>query len=355
MPSIRYYTNEDMAKAALSSDVLAMLDCLEQGFEAYDKGELILPEKASQILDEATQSRVNCMPCTVPGLGYSCVKLVSVFPDNVKDGLPNVSGMILVLSSDNGTPIAMLDAGFPTALRTALVGSLGAKCLAVAQPKSIGMLGSGEEALMHLFVLAKLFPSVKVCRVASRNPKNEKRFADIAAKLFPDLIITCCDSSYEKAARNADIIVTAISGQVPLLKADWVKQGAFYCHVGGIEDEYDVALKADKIVCDSWEALKHRGSPTISHMYRDGVLTDDDIYAELAEIVRGRKPGRETKDEITYFNSIGLAFTDVYMASFLITACDNFGLGQEFHSSPFTAFDLGNIASWNVFGEENAR
>lgn len=355
MPSIRYYTNEDMAKAALSSDVLAMLDCLAQGFEAYDKGELILPEKTSQILVEANQSRVNCMPCTVPGLGYSCVKLVSVFPDNVKDGLPNVSGMILVLNSDNGTPVAVLDAGFPTALRTALVGSLGAKCLAVKQPKSIGMLGSGEEALMHLFVLAKLFPSVKFCRVASRNPDNEKRFASVASKLFPDLIITCCDSSYEKAARNVDIIVTAISGQVPLLKADWVKQGAFYCHVGGIEDEYDVALKADKIVCDSWEALKHRGSPTISHMYRDGVLADEDIYAELAEIVRGRKPGRETNEEITYFNSIGLAFTDVYMASFLITACDNFGLGQEFHSSPFTVFDLGNIASWNVFGGENGQ
>ena len=73
MPSIRYYTNEDMAKAALSSDVLARLDCWEQGFEEYDKGELILPEKTSQILVEANQSRVNCMPCTVPSLGYSCV------------------------------------------------------------------------------------------------------------------------------------------------------------------------------------------------------------------------------------------------------------------------------------------
>lgn len=353
MSTIRYYTNEDMAKAALSSDILAMLGCLEQGFEAYDKDELILPEKTSQILIEANQSRVNCMPCTVPSLGYSCVKLVSVFPDNVKEGLPNVSGMILVLSSDNGTPIAVLDAGFPTALRTALVGALGAKCLAAEQPKSIGVLGSGEEALMHLFVFAKLFPSIKVCRVASRNPENEKRFAAIASKLFPHLIITCCESSYEKAAENADIIVTAISGQVPLLKADWVKPGAFYCHVGGIEDEYDVALKADKIVCDSWEALKHRGSPTISHMYRDGVLTDDDIYAELAEIVRGKKPGRESIEEITYFNSIGLAFTDVYMASFLITACNNLGLGQDFQSSPFTAFDLGGIADWNRFGQES--
>lgn len=355
MSSIRYYTNEDMAKAALVSRVSAMLDHLKQGFIAYQEGEVILPEKSSQILDEDNQSRVNCMPCTVPGIGISCVKLVSVFPDNVLKGLPNVSGMILVLNSDDGSPVAILDAGFPTALRTALVGALAAKHLAISQPRSIGVIGSGEEALMHLFVFAKLYPSIEVCRVASRNPANEERFASIVNDLFPDLLVTCCGSSYERAATDADIIVTAISGQAPLLKADWVKPGAFYCHVGGIEDEYGVALKADKIVCDSWEALKHRGSPTISHMYRDGVLSDDDIYAELAEIVAGRVPGRESEDEIVYFNSIGLAFADAYMASFLICACEDLALGQGLLGSSFTVFDLDKIAAQDEPSEENIR
>lgn len=343
MANVRFFNNEDLAQAALSSDVVVMLDCLEKGFQAYEDGQVILPEKASQILNEVDQSRVNCMPCTVPSLGYSCVKLVSVFPGNAKTGLPNVSGMILALSAENGAPLAVLDAGFPTALRTALVGALGARYFAPHEPKSIGLLGSGEEAFMHLFVLAKLFPSLKECRVASRNPQNEQRFASAAAVLLPDLDIQCCNSLYEEAARGADIIVTAISGQVPLLKADWVKPGAYYCHVGGIEDEYAVALKADKIVCDSWEALKHRGSPTISHMYQDGLLADEDIYAELAEVVAGKKPGRESSEEIVYFNSIGLAFTDVYMTAFLIDTCKKLGLGQSLEDVPFSVFDLGKV------------
>lgn len=340
---LRYLTNEDLARAASAADFKELLDCLRDGFQAYAEGDVILPEKASQILDERTQSRVNCMPCTDVSLGYSGVKLVSVFPENALEGKPNVSGLVVLLSAHDGAPVAVLDAGFLTSLRTALVGGLAARYLAVPQPAVLGLLGSGEEAFMHLYVMCKLFPSITECRVSSRKASSEERFRDAATRLFPHINIVCCDSDYEKAASGADIIVTAISGQVPLLKADWVKPGAFYCHVGGIEDEYAVAQKADKIVCDSWEALKHRGSPTISHMYRDGVLSDSDIYAELDELVCGKKPGRESDAEFIYFNSIGMAFTDLFVSAFLLNVCDELGIGQPMERSAFNAFELSDL------------
>lgn len=340
--ALRYYNNRDLAHA-WSGDVWPFIDLLAEAFAAYENGDICLPEKTSQILNPEDQSRINCMPCTSLDLGYSGVKLVSVFPSNVQNGKPNVSGLILMLNAEDGMPCAVLDAGFITALRTALVGGLGAQYLSISKPQMIGLLGAGEEALMHLVVMAKLFPSIQMCKVASRSLASERRLYATSQTLLPSMSVECCGSNYSMAAQDADIIVTAISGQSPVLKANWIKPGAFYCHVGGIEDEDAVALKANKIVCDSWEALKHRGSPTISHMYRKGLLTDDSIYAELGELVAGKKNGRESDKEFIYFNSIGLAFTDLYVSAALIDRCLKLGLGQEMSYSPFSAFDLGKV------------
>lgn len=335
---MKYYRDFEVAQAAENSPLAEMVDYLESGFLANDRGAVILPEKSSQVIDPAVQSRVNCMPCTAPEIGYSGVKLVSVFPTNAEEGKPNVSGMVLLLSTVDGSPLALLDAGYLTALRTALVGGIAAKYLAKQKPVRIGLLGSGAEALMHLFVMVRLFPSIEQVAVASRNPLNEIRFSRAAIRRHPQLKIEICESDYSRAAMGSDIIVTAISGQAPILKADWCNPGAFYCHVGGIEDEYGVALKADKIVCDSWEALKHRGSPTIAHMYREGILTDDMIYAELVDLIAGRKSGRETDREFNYFNSIGMALVDVYASAFLVERCDRMGLGIELDTSQFDLF-----------------
>ena len=159
-----------------------------------------------------------------------------------------------------------------------------------------------------------MFPQIDTCYVASRSEHGENQFIDTMKKRYPDVDFIPCNSDYDKAAKNADIIVTAVSCQEPLLKARAVKKGTYYCHVGGWEDEYAVPQKATKIVCDDWHSLKHRGSPTIARMYKDGLLKDSDIYANIADIIDGTKPGRENDDEICYFNSIGLSFVDVSVA-----------------------------------------
>ena len=165
--------------------------------------------------------------------------------------------------------------------------------------------------------------------MASRSGKGENQFIDIMKKKYPDVDFIPCNSDYDKAAQNADIIVTAVSCQAPLLKADAVKNGTYYCHVGGWEDEYAVPQKATKIVCDDWHSLKHRGSPTIARMYKDGLLKDSDIYANIADIIDGTKPGRENDDEICYFNSIGLSFVDVSVAYSFYKKVLNSNLGKD--------------------------
>ena len=136
-----------------------------------------------------------------------------------------------------------------------------------------------------------------------------------------------CNGNMEDAIRDSDIIVTATSAQAPLLKADWIKEGAFYSHIGGWEDEDAVVQKAQKIVCDDWETVKHRAQ-TLSLCFQRGVITDADIYANITEIVDGSKPGRENEQEFIYFNAVGLAYVDVSIAYAMYQKALEAGVGQ---------------------------
>lgn len=335
------YINDSELVSSWDGDVDSLLQGLKKGYLDWRNGKIILPEKTSQIIEEVSQSRVNCMPCTVPDIGVSGVKLVSVYPNNPLQGLPNVMGQIVLLDSSNGCPIAVMDAGFITSLRTALVGGLASTYLATKEPRTIALIGSGEQAFMHLLVMSYLYPSLGVCKVASRRPESEERLKNRIGGKIAGMTVHTLNGNYEDAVAGADIIVTAISGQESILRGEWVEEGAFYCHVGGIEDDYSVPRKANKIVCDSWSDLKHRGSPTIAHMYREGLLKDEDIYAELPEIISGEKSGRDSEDEFIYFNSIGLAFTDIVVSWHLFRQASSLGHGLVLPTSGGDILDNG--------------
>lgn len=313
---------------AWDGDVEGVVDAVEDGFRAYSAGEVILPEKTSQVFDQSTQNRINCMPSTVKPLGLAGVKWVSVFPDNPpRRGLRNVGGVMVLSRMEDGGTVAVMDASMLTSIRTAAVDALAARYLARKEVRSVALVGTGEQAAYHARLLAPTGSGISV-RVSGRTAANADSLAE---KLRAEgLDAKSYGSDMSQAVSGADIIVTATSGQVPALKADWVAGGALYCHVGGREDEYAVSKKADMIVCDNWHALKHRGSPTIAHMYDEGLLGDEDIYADLGEIVMGDKPGRTSDDQFIYFNAIGLSFVDVSVATWLMRRARARGLGSLF-------------------------
>lgn len=285
---------------------------IEKSFEEKMNNNVILPDKISQVFDVTSQDRINCLPATLLKQKVSGLKWVSVFPTNSSRGLLNVTGIILLSSMETGYPLAVIDGTFITALRTAAIGATAVKYLAKESAETIGFIGSGEQAKMH-FKLIKRVRNIKKCYVSSNDNKSEEKFIKELNEEYPDVTFVMCKGDYGKASENADIIVTAVSVQEPLLKAKHVKKGATYIHVGGWEDEYAVAKKADKIICDDWESVKHR-SQTLSRMYHEGLLYDEDIYGNLDQIIFKGLPGRETEDEIIYFNSVGLAFIDVMFA-----------------------------------------
>jgi ornithine cyclodeaminase/alanine dehydrogenase-like protein (mu-crystallin family) len=146
--------------------------------------------------------------------------------------------------------------------------------------------------------------------------------------LIPKMKFVSTKTDGKKAMEGADVLITATSAQAPLLKAEWMKPGSFYSHIGGWEDEYAVAKQCDKIVCDDWETVKHR-TQTISRMYKEGLLKDEDIYANIVDIVMGKKKGRESDTERIYFNAVGLSYVDIAIAMAMFNKARAADIGQK--------------------------
>lgn len=325
--TVKIISQEDVAMIFKGRTNL-IYDIIEDSFNKALNGDIVMPDKISQIFDEQTQNRINCMPATLINEKVCGMKWVSVFPTNASKGVQNVTGVMLLSELNTGFPVAIIDGTLSTKMRTAAVGCVAAKYLAPSKVEKIGIIGAGEEARMHFTLLKHLYPTIKECRVSSLSKDIEQAFIDIFADIVPDVTFVACDNDSYKCANEADIIVTAISGQYPVLKAKDITKGCLYIHVGGWEDEYDVALKANKIVCDEWAVVKHR-SQTLCRMYKEGILKDSDIYANLSELIAGSKNGREDENEFIYFNSVGLSYIDINFANFIYQEAQKTGLGQE--------------------------
>lgn len=336
---VRILTEQDLIDAKCF-DMNFALSVAKDAFIKYAEGDVIFPDKVSVVFDQETQDRINCLPAAIKSEKVYGMKWVSVFPQNPHErGKANLTAVYILSELESGYPIAFMEGSLCSNMRTAAVGGVAAKYLAKQNSEVIGFIGAGEQAKSHLLAMKAACPTIKKCYVASRTSASEDMFVKQMSRFCTDIVFEKCVSDYKKATECADIIVTAISGQEKILQADWVKKGAFYCHVAGLEDDFAVAKKANKIVCDSWEVVKHR-TQTISQMYQDGLLQDNDIYADLHEIITKKKKARETDDEFIYFNSVGMSFVDTLLAYRMYQKCIEVGMGRVVDLKGKSMFDF---------------
>ncbi len=308
-----YLSQEDLLDAGCF-DLRMAMEVAEKAMIDFEEHRILFPEKIVQIFDPVSQDRINCLPATLLDEKICGAKWVSVFPRNPKKyGVQNLSAVFILSEIEKGFPVAVMEGTLASNMRVAAMGGIAAKHLARKDSEIIGFIGAGEQAKMHLLAMKIVRPSLKECRVAAKTVEEEQQFVDELSPLLPDMKFVKANTAAREAMDGADILVTATSAQAPLLKAEWMKSGAFYSHVGGWEDEYAVALQCDKIVCDDWDTVTHR-TQTLSRMYKEGLLSHNDIHADLHELVSGHKVGRESDDERIYFNAVGLAYVDVAIA-----------------------------------------
>ena len=301
-------------------DFPSALRMTEKALMDYSKGKILFPDKISQIFDETSQNRINCLPATLLEEKICGVKWVSVFPTNAAISLQNLTAVIILSSLDNGFPVAFMEGTLCSNIRTATISAVAAKYFANPKSEKIGFVGAGQQARFHFMALKSLYPSITECYVASRTSKSEDDFISDLSKLYPDTEFIACGSDYRRAVSGMDIFVSAISGQSPIIQAEWITSGSFYSHVGGWEDSYDVPQKADKIICDDWDSVKHR-TQTLSRAYMLGFIDDGNITCNLPDAVSGKYKNEYCPDEFVYFNAVGLSYVDVALANYMFKRC----------------------------------
>lgn len=341
----RYFSQEDLLGAGCL-DIEMAIEAAEKAMIAFDAGDVLFPEKIVQIFNDETQERINCLPATFKSEKVCGMKWVSVFPPNpALYGIQNLSAVIILSEIEHGFPFAFMEGTLCSNIRVGTMGAIAAKHLARPDSETIGFIGAGEQAKMHLIAMKTVLPEIRECRVAAKTLEEESQFVKEMQPILPNVDIVTCAGDLEKSITGADVIVTATSAQAPLLKARWMKEGCFYSHVGGWEDEYEVAKSCQKIVCDDWETVKHR-TQTLSRMYKDGELSDDRVYANLIDLVSGKKTGRENAQEKTYFNAVGLAYVDVAIAHAMYKRADEAGLGQNLKIQNEMIFEHAHLKDW---------
>jgi ornithine cyclodeaminase len=249
------------------------------------------------------------MPAWQPG-AYIGVKLVSVFPDNHQRGLPAIHGSYLLSSGKTGEMLAVIDGGELTARRTAATSALAARYLARSDASTLLVVGTGRLSLNLIEAHSQVRALTKVL-VWGRDITKARAVANEAIALGYPAEAT---DDLEAAARSADIISCATLSHVPLIRGAWLKPGSHLDLVGAFkkdmrESDDEAVLRATLFVDTREGAFAEAGD--LLQPLEAGVITRDSIKAELAELVTGQAPGRQSEDEITLFKSVGAALEDL--------------------------------------------
>ena len=246
--------------------------------------------------------------------GYVAVKVNSNFPGNPAKGLPTIQGAVLLYDASDGRLLAVLDSMEITSRRTAAASAVAARYLARPDAKTIAICGCGEQGRAQLAAIARVRP----LKWGFAWDANREKAVQFAREMGEALGITVTAvPALNEATLAADIIVTATSSQTPFLAPEHVRPGTFIAAIGADnphKSELDPALLAgSKVVVDSLEQAATMGD--LHHAIRAGEATRESVHAELAHVVVGRKPGRTDDEEITVFDSTGMAIQDVASAA----------------------------------------
>ncbi|MCL7476326.1 MAG: alanine dehydrogenase [Methanosarcinales archaeon] len=295
-------------------NIYDVIPAVEVAFREHGLDRVQMPPKM-YLNFKAHNGDLRAMPGYLEGPDIAGVKLVNVHPDNPARGLPTVMALMVLNSTETGAPLAVMDGTTLTDLRTGAAGGVAAKYLSRKDSKIVGMIGLGRQARTQLQALTAV-RDIELVRIFDTSMNSMEAFkTDMELKTGID-IITCADTSQ---ACNCDILVTTTPVTSPLVKAEWIKAGTHINAIGadaaGKEELDPMILKKAKVVVDAVAQASHSGEVNVP--ISKGIFSVEEIYAELGQVVSGKKPGRESDAEITVFDSTGLAIQDVVTADLI--------------------------------------
>jgi len=286
------------------------LKAVELAFKLKAQGKAIMPTKIYLDLPEY-QGDYRAMPAYIDG--SAGIKWVSVYPGNRKYNLPTVMATIILCDPNTSCPLAIMDGTYITNMRTGASGGVAVKYLARKDSSVIGLIGAGMQAKMQLLAISKVLLKIGEVKVFDQYKDARLRYTE---EMGTKLNINIRPVETIEEAAEADIVVTSTPLTKPIVKKQHIKPGTHINAIGADakgkqELEADV-LKGVKIVIDDIEQAAHSGE--INVPLSQGLIKIEEIYGSLGEVVANMKKGRENDEEITIFDSTGLAIQDIICA-----------------------------------------
>jgi ornithine cyclodeaminase/alanine dehydrogenase-like protein (mu-crystallin family) len=254
---------------------------------------------------------------TSGGLG---VKVLARFPRNPPGR--NLGSLLLLFDDQDGTPLAVMDAIYITAVRTAAGAALATDTLARREPASMAMVGTGVLAWYTVLAHRHLLPSIGTIRVYSRSRERRDAFAErVSDELGLDIeaVGTVAD-----AVAGADVVTTATNSPEPVLGRQHLAAGQHVNAIGIRTEVAPDAMAACRVIGDGREETLNDGKFSVA--LAAGAVREDELGPDLGEVLDGR-PGRRGPDEITLFDSSGVAMQDLACAVHVLRAAEDAGIG----------------------------
>lgn len=312
---------------------LPMADAIEgmkEAFALLSAGEATLPQRTQLPITEHEGVSLF-MPGYLPAAEALAIKIVSVFPRNAERAMPSIHGVVVGLDSETGKPVALLEGGTLTAIRTGAGSGAATDLLARQNATVAAIIGSGVQARTQLEAVCTVRPITEV-RVYSPNRENARAFADEMAGRGPVPQDIQVAASADEAVRGAHVVCTATTSPTPVFSGTALSAGSHVNAVGSFRtdmQEVDVeTVRRALVVVDSREAAREEAGDLMIPI-NDGAFGFDHIHAELGELVNGTRSGRANDEQVTYFKSVGVAVQDVISAKIALGNARSLGLGTE--------------------------
>lgn len=278
---------------------------------------------------------IHAMPAYLKTLGACGIKWVAGFARNFERDLPNVSGLQVYNDTETGIPLAVMDCGYLTGLRTAAVSAIIAARCAPAGARTLALVGCGFEGTMHLKFLAALIGSLEEIRLRDIRPAAMTALRDRAREDFGGKVVECADN--ESCLVGADVIATCTNGDERIIRPEWFKAGAFGVGIeGGCAYTAEALRHVDKFIVDDVPLAEY-----FDRIGRDRLTASGEpdpefpggmppIHATIGQIVVGERSARDSARERIVAIPIGMAICDVALARLAYMRALAMGIGHRF-------------------------
>ncbi len=308
------------------------IEAMKRAYAALSDGKAEVPLR-TRLPVPPHEGLVLFMPAFVGGEEDEAlaVKIVSLFPENPHRGLAYIQAAVLVLEADTGRALALLEGSTLTAIRTGAGSGAAMDLLARPESKTLAIFGAGVQGRTQLEAACTV-RAIETVWVYDPNPERARALIAEMAGRGPIPRDLRPAESPAQAVREADIICTATTSSTPVFDDKDLKPGVHISAIGSYTPEM-VEVPAETIVrarvfVDSRSAVLAEAGDLLQPIQK-GLITEAHVAAELGEIVLGRKPGRTSKDEITYFKSVGVAVQDAVAAQLTLKNAAIMNIGQE--------------------------